>query len=104
MTYKQNIRHQCRVYIEAMLDGIGSDLLRSLTHMEFIRRLPEDVDPGFLLPILHNLDRVIGFDVRGVGTDVPEKQVAIWANHLFLRLWDIYKDEEVKDDDGGLNA
>ncbi len=93
MTLRQNIKRQSRVYIDAVLDGIGGDVLRSVTHMEFIRRLPHDVDPGFLLPILHNLDKVVGFDMEHIGKDLPEKQRRIYANHLFSRLWDIYKDE-----------
>lgn len=94
MTLRDNIKRQSRVYVDAILDGMGGDLLRTLTHMEFIRCLPEDIDPGFLLPILHNLDQVIGFDAKQVGEDVPEKQRKRYASHLFRRLWDIYKDEE----------
>ncbi len=95
MKLRDNIQHQCAIYIHAVLSGMDGEQMRYHSHLKFIGCLPYDVDPGFLLPILHNLDKEIGFNTKGIdGKDIPDSQRRIWAKRLFKLLWEIYKDEE----------
>lgn len=90
MTLKQNIKRQCQIYIDALIAGIDGDLVRTHTHQELERRLPDNADPDSLPPILHNLDQAIGFDMDLIGKWVPEKQRKRYGNLLFRKIWKLY--------------
>lgn len=68
--------------------------MRAECHMAFTKLLPIDVEPAFLLPILHNLDDEIGLEYSGGnGSEVPDKDRRRYARLLFVRLWMFFREE-----------
>jgi len=100
MTLKDNIKRQSLMYIDAVLAGMEGELLRWNIHKEFVRCLPGKVDPDSLIPILHNLDQVIGFTVEMVGKKVPKKEIEHWGNELFKKLWKFYIEVDERSNNG----
>lgn len=91
---ENNIRRQCRIYIDAIIEGAEGDLIRFHAHAELCRRLVRESDVDALTAILHNLDQVIGFTVESVGTPLPEKPRQDWAEALFNVIWDLFSCSE----------
>jgi hypothetical protein len=90
ITLEDNIRRQCRIYIDSILAGTTGEILRLHAHAEFCRRLVLESDEEALAAILHNLDKVIGFTVESVGKPVPQDVRRLWAEALFDKVWNLY--------------
>jgi len=101
ISIEQSIRRQCKIYIDAIIDGISGELIRFHAHAELCRRLVRESDTDALITILHNLDQVIGFTVESVGTQVAEATRQGWANALFDHVWDLYSCSEYWQKGGG---
>jgi hypothetical protein len=81
------VRKWCYTYIDAVLDGLNGEWLRSIIHGYFRDYLSSKCSGEDLDSVLHYLDRHIGLDLDLVGAEVDDAIIEGYSKELYNKVF-----------------